>query len=53
MSSRPVAEETDRNAEVIARTLWLIVQRGRLRIPRGGYLVRRGRSRIVVERAKP
>ena len=41
MSSRPVAEETDRNAEVIARTLWLIVQRGRLRIPRGGYLERR------------
>ena len=53
LSSRPVAAKTDKNAELIAGTLWPVVQQGRLTIPRGGYLVRRGRGRIVVEPAKP
>ena len=42
----------DANAAVIVDTLWPLVQQGMLAIPRGGYLVRRGRGRIVVEPAK-
>ena len=44
---------TDENATMIADTLWPLVQQGNLAIPRGGYLLRRGRGRIIVERAKP
>ena len=50
LSSRRT-ETTDKNAELIANTLWPLIQQGNLMIPRGGYLVRRGRGRIVVERA--
>ena len=42
---------TDKNAELIANTLWPLIEQRNLMIPRGGYLVRRGRGRIVVERA--
>lgn len=42
---------TDKNAELIANTLWPLIEQRSLMIPRGGYLVRRGRGRIVVERA--
>ena len=42
----------DENAALIVDTLWPLVQQGMLAIPRGGYLLRRGRGRIVVERAK-
>ena len=42
----------DENAALIVDTLWPLVQQGKLAIPRGGYLLRRGRGRIVVERAK-
>ena len=38
---------------MIVDTLWPLVQQGRLAIPRGGFLLRRGRGRIIVERAKP
>ena len=38
---------------MIVDTLWPLVQQGTLTIPRGGYVVRRGRGRIVVEPAKP
>lgn len=48
-SQRTVA--TDKNAELIANTLWPLIEQRNLMIPRGGYLVRRGRGRIVVERA--
>lgn len=48
-SQRTVA--TDKNAELIANTLWPLIEQRKLMIPRGGYLVRRGRGRIVVERA--
>jgi hypothetical protein len=40
----------DRNAELIAETLSQLANDGKLMIPRGGYLVRRGRGRMVVER---
>ena len=41
----------DKNAELIAELLVDQINQGNLRIPRGGYLVRRGRGRVVVERA--
>ena len=44
-------ETKDKHAELIANTLWPLIQQRDLMIPRGGYLVRRGRGRIVVERA--
>ena len=41
--------EVDRQGEVIADALWALIQEGRLTIPRGGYVVRRGRRRVIVE----
>ena len=41
----------DRNAAQVAEALWPLIENGSLKIPRGGYLVRRGRGRIVVEPA--
>ena len=43
----------DGNAAMIVDTLWPMVQDGTLAIPRGGYLIRRGRGRIIVEPEKP
>ena len=51
LASQP-AEKADANAALIVDTLWPLVQQGALVIPRGGYLLRRGRRRIVVEAAK-
>ena len=48
--ARPKA---DGNAATIVDTLWPMVQEGTLAIPRGGYLIRRGRGRIIVDPAKP
>ena len=54
LASRPAAGAVpDGNATIIVDTLWPLVQQGTLSIPRGGYLIRRGRGRIIVERAKP
>ena len=39
----------DGNAAMIVDRLWPMVQNGTLAIPRGGYLIRRGRGRIIVE----
>ena len=47
------AEKADANAATIVDTLWPMVEQGTLAIPRGGYLIRRGRGRIIVEAAKP
>lgn len=41
--------EADTNAEVIGDALWGLIQEGRLSIRRGGYIVRRGRRRVIVE----
>ena len=46
-------QEPDGNAAMIVDTLWPMVQEGALAIPRSGYLIRRGRGRIIVEPAKP
>ena len=45
------AEEsvTDENPRVISDALWTLVREGRLSIRRGGYVVRRGRGRVIVE----
>ena len=44
--------KTDGNAALIVDTLWPLVEQGTLAIPRGGYLIRRGRGRIIVEPAR-
>ena len=50
LSSQQAAGTTaDANAALIVDTLWPLVQQGTLSIPRGGYLLRRGRGRIIVE----
>ena len=41
----------DRNAAIIADTLSELANAGKLMIPRGGYMVRRGRGRFIVEQA--
>lgn len=46
------AAQADANVALIVDTLWPLVQRGTLAIPRGGYLLRRGRGRIIVESAR-
>ena len=43
--------DADTNAQTIVDTLWPLIEEGTLAIPRGGYLIRRGRGRIIVERA--
>ena len=54
LSSQTAAtkDNTDANAALIVDTLWPLVQQGRLAIPRGGYRLRRGRGRIIVEPTK-
>ena len=43
--------EADENAETIAEALWGLIEEGKLMIRRGGYIVRRGRGRVIVEPA--
>jgi hypothetical protein len=51
LSERPEAGIAgDRNAERITETLNKLVVEGDVRIPRGGYILRRGRGRVIVER---
>ena len=45
-------EPEDQNAKVIVRVLEPFVLGKQLNIPRGGYLLRRGRGRIIVTRAR-
>lgn len=40
----------DRNATAIAQAVEAVVLKGKARIPRGGYFLRRGRGRVIVER---
>ena len=42
----------DKNAEAIADLLNSPVLGKKIKLPRGGYVVRRGRGRVVVERAR-
>ena len=54
LSSQPAAARAapDGNATLIVDALWPLVQQGTLAIPRGGYLLKRGRGRIIVEPAR-
>ena len=54
LSSQPAAAGAapDGNAALIVDTLWPLIQDGTLSIPRGGYLLRRGRGRIIVQAAQ-
>jgi hypothetical protein len=51
MRPEPAASAVDKDASVIAGALYPLIQQKKLKIPRGGYLVRRGRGRVVVEGA--
>lgn len=42
---------TDRNAAMIADALYDLVEKQNMQFPRGGYIVRRGRGRVIVESA--
>jgi hypothetical protein len=42
----------DKDAALIAEALVKLIDEKKLRIPRGGYLVSRGRGRVIVARAK-
>lgn len=52
LASQPLeaAEPEDANARMIEEALVHLVNEKGLRIPRGGYHVRRGRGRVIVER---
>ena len=52
-SQRTAGAVPDGNATMIVDALWPLVQQGTLSLPRSGYLIRRGRGRIIVEPAKP
>ena len=41
----------DKNAQLVADALVPLIRQKKLSIPRGGYLVTRGRGRVVVTRA--
>ena len=43
----------DRNTALIAEAIEAAIKRKKLSIPRGGYLLKRGRGRVLVERAGP
>ncbi len=49
-ASAPAAPRVDKNAQLIADALGELVNASKLRIPRGGYLVLRGRKRVIVSR---
>ena len=51
-SQRKATAEADGNAAKIVEALWPLVEEGRLAIPRGGFLLRRGRGRVIVEAAR-
>lgn len=53
LKTQPTAAtgQQDAAAERIAEALYQLVETEGLRIPRGGYIVRRGRGRVVVEPA--
>jgi hypothetical protein len=44
------AGPNDKNAMIITEALTPLIKQKGLRIPRGGYFLRRGRGRVIVER---
>ena len=51
-SQKSARDKADGNAALIVDTLWPMVEQGSLAIPRGGYVIRRGRGRIICEPAR-
>lgn len=51
LATGSVGTRSDKNAEIIASTLGSLAKAGGLRIPRDGYLIKRGRGRVIVTRA--
>ncbi len=51
-SDKAMAVARDRNAERILAALQPLIDKGQLTIRRGGYRIRRGRGRIIVEPAR-
>jgi len=51
-SEKVSGEPEDTNALLIAEALIKLIETENLHIPRGGYLVSRGRGGVIVERAK-
>jgi len=51
-SAAKSAVTEDKNAALIAETLAKLIDEKNLRIPRGGYLVTRGRGRVIVKQPK-
>lgn len=49
---KPVEVKVDHDAALVVDMLWPLIQEGTLAIPRGGYLLRRGRHRLVCEPAR-
>ena len=45
-----VAEPEDKNAGMIEEALADLIEKKGLRIPKSGYVVKRGRGRVIVER---
>ena len=46
---KPEKAQQDINVERIAEALQPLIENGQLNIQRGGYLLRRGRGRVIVE----
>ena len=44
---------SDNNAEAIAKLLSKPILSGKIKLPKGGYIVKRGRGRVLVAEAKP
>ena len=51
-TQEPESAPVDTNAALITDSLEPLAKSGKLRIPRGGYLVRRGRGRVIVKRVR-
>ena len=52
LAERPSAVgQTDPMADMISDELMRLIEKEGLQIPRGGFLVRRGRGRVIVESA--
>lgn len=49
-ASAKAPSSIDRNAEMIASALAPLAKAGKLSIRQGGYLVKRGRGRVIVSR---
>ena len=51
LASQSQEAAADQNAETIADALWAMVEQKQVSIPRSGYVLRRGRRRVIVEPA--